>query len=156
MERRHEVSDAQWDLLQPLIPKSKAKTGRPRRDPRQMLNGILWILSAGTPWRDLPERFGPWETVYHYFAMWRAGGVFDAILDALHLRLDKEGKIDWELWCVDGTSVRASRAAAGASSKVAGPIPRSRRTTDWGVREVDSAARSTSSSMAAGRRFWPK
>jgi transposase len=123
---RHEVSDDEWAMLDSLIPKSKAKTGRPPRDRREMLNGVLWVLSTGAPWRDLPEPLGPWETVYGYFAKWRAGGVFDAILDALHLRLDREGKIDWDLWCIDGTSVRAARAAAGASKKVPRPIRSSR------------------------------
>ncbi len=58
---RHEVSDEQWLFLAPLFPKPKA-TGRPGRDQRQMLNGVLWILATGAPWRDLPERFGPWAT----------------------------------------------------------------------------------------------
>ena len=126
--KRHEVSDEEWAILEPLLPKSHAKTGRPPRDLRQMLNGLMWILSTGASWRDLPERFGPWETVYGYFKMWRATGVFDAILDALHLRLDREGKIDWDLWCIDGTSIRATRSAAGASKKVAKAIPRNLKT----------------------------
>lgn len=115
--KRHELHDREWEILEPLLPKSTAKTGRPRRDLRQMLNGILWILSTGAQWRDLPERFGPWETVYGYFRQWRASGVYDRIIDALHLRLDQEGKIDWDLWCIDGTSVRATRSAAGATKK---------------------------------------
>jgi transposase len=61
--KRHEVSEVEWALLDPLIPKSQAKTGRPPRDRRQMLDGLLWVLSTGAQWRDLPERFGPWETV---------------------------------------------------------------------------------------------
>ena len=105
-------------MIEPWLPKSKAKTGRPRSDLRQMLNGLMWILTAGTPWRDLPERFGPWQTVYGYFKTWRAGGVFDLILDALHVQLDKDGKIDWDLWCIDGTSIRGTRAAAGAEKKL--------------------------------------
>jgi len=116
--KRHEVSDNEWAILEPVLPKSKAKTGRPPRNLRQMLNGLMWVLSTGAPWRDLPERFGPWETVYGYFRKWRGTGVFDAILNALHLHLDREGKIDWDLWCIDGTSIRATRAAAGASKKL--------------------------------------
>lgn len=115
--KRHEVSEEEWAILDPLIPTSTAKTGRPPRDRREMLNGVLWILSTGAPWRDLPERFGPWQSVYEYFSNWRASGVFDAILDALHVCLDKNGLIDWDLWCLDGSSVRATRAAAGASKK---------------------------------------
>lgn len=117
MGNRHEVSEEEWAILDGVIPKSKAKTGRPASDRRTMLNGLMWILSTGAQWRDLPERFGPWETVYGTFNKWRASGVFDAIVNALHLRLDQEGKIDWDLWCIDGTSVRGSRSAAGASKK---------------------------------------
>lgn len=150
--RRHEVSEEEWAILDPLIPKSKAKTGRPPRDRRQMLNGVLWVLCTGAPWRDLPERFGPWQSVYEYFATWRGNGVFDSILDALHLRLDQYGKIDWDLWHIDGSSVRATRAAAGASKKACRPIPRNRTTTLWAAREAVSAANSTSSSTATARR----
>jgi transposase len=146
--KRHEVSEEEWAILDPLIPKSKAKTGRPSRDRREMLNGILWILSTGSGWRDLPERFGPWETVYGYFNTWRAQGVFDAILSALHLRLDQEGHIDWDLWCIDGSSIRGTRAAAGAQKKAARAIPTSPRIMVWAARKAGLAARSTFSSMA--------
>lgn len=154
--KRHEVSEDEWAILEPLLPKSQAKTGRPPRDLRQMLNGLMWILSTGAPWRDLPERFGPWETVYGYFKMWRTTGVFDAILDALHLRLDRDGKIDWDLWCIDGTSIRATRAAAGASRKVVHAIPRNPKTTHSAAPEADSAVNSTSLSTATGRRWKSK
>jgi transposase len=149
--KRHEVREEEWAILDPLIPKSDAKTGRPPRNRRQMLNGILWILSTGAQWRDLPERFGPWETVYGYFSTWRASGVFDSIIDALHLRLDQEGKIDWDLWCIDGTSVRGTRSAAGASKKAPRRTPRNRRITVWAVPEAVLARKSTSSSMAMAR-----
>jgi len=141
--KRHEVTDEQWELIQPILPKRTAKTGRPPSDPRVMLNGILWILRTGSPWRDLPERFGPWQTVYDHFAKWRALGAYDRILEALHIRLDADGAIDWDLWCIDGSSVRASRAAAGASKKAAVATRKSQKTTLWAAREVDSAASST-------------
>ncbi len=141
--RRHELSEAQWQLIQSILPERMATTGRPATDPRRMLNGILWILRTGAPWRDLPEYFGPWQTVYDHFRNWRRGGVFDRILDALHIRLDREGKIDWDLWCIDGSSVRASRAAAGAGKKVLTVTHKSRRTTLWAARAADSQANST-------------
>jgi transposase len=141
--KRHEVTDEQWEVIQPILPKRTAKTGRPPSDPRLMLNGILWILRTGSPWRDLPERFGPWQTVYDHFAKWRALGAYDRILEALHIRLDADGEIDWDLWCIDGSSVRASRAAAGASKKAAAVTRMSRKTTLWAAREADSAASST-------------
>jgi transposase len=141
--KRHEVTDEQWEVIQAILPKRTAKTGRPPSDSRLMLNGILWILRTGSPWRDLPERFGPWQTVYDHFAKWRALGAYDRILEALHIRLDADGAIDWDLWCIDGSSVRASRAAAGASKKAAAVTRTSRKTTLWAAREADSAASST-------------
>lgn len=150
--KRHEVSEDEWAILDPVIPKSKATTGRPTRDRREMLNGLLWILSTGAQWRDLPERFGPWQTVYGTFNKWRAAGVYDAILNALHLRLDKAGKIDWDLWCIDGTSVRATRSAAGATKKVSRPIPMSPQATPWVAHAAGLAASSRSSSTAMARR----
>jgi transposase len=101
-----------------------------------MLNGIMWILGTGAPWRDLPERFGPWQTVHRYFSQWRSAGVFARIIDALQIKLDEQGLIDWELWCVDGANVRASRAAAGADKKVSSVIPTNRPTTHWAAAEA--------------------
>jgi transposase len=141
--KRHELTDEQWQLVGPILPPRSAQTGRPPRDPRQMLNGIFWNLRTGAPWRDLPERLGPWQTVYDYFHNWRKDGTFDRILQALHIRLDRQGRIDWDLWCIDGSSVRASRAAAGAEKKASRATPTSRRTTLWAARAADSPASST-------------
>ena len=141
--KRHELTDEQWDLIEPILPKRTATTGRKPRNSRQMLNGIFWILRTGAPWRDLPERFGPWQSVYDYYRNWRNYGIFDRILQVLQIRLDREGKIDWDLWCIDGSSVRASRAAAGALKKVSANIPRNPKTTLWVAQEVDSAANPT-------------
>src|SRR4051794_1906253 len=137
--KRHELTDEQWTLVEPHVPRSKARTGRPPRDARLMLNGIFWVLSTGAPWRDLPERFGPWQTVYDHFAKWRRNGVLASILEALQIKLDERGLIDWELWCVDGASVRATRAAAGAEKKVSRGIPMSRRITHWPAVEAGLA-----------------
>lgn len=134
--QRHELTDEQWQLVDPLIPRSTAKTGRPANDRRLMLNGIFWILTTGTPWRDLPDHFGPWQSVHRYFSTWRAKGVFVAIIDALQIKLDKNGLIDWELWSVDGANVRAARCAAGAEKKVSTSTPTNRPTTRWAAREA--------------------
>jgi transposase len=152
--RRHQLTDEQWDAVEPLIPRKAARTGRPPEDPREMLDGILWVLRTGAPWRDLPERFGPWQTVYDYFRAWRKGGVFDRVLEALQVRLDRQGKIDWDLWCVDGSSVRAARCAAGADKKVAGGTPTSRPTTRWAAAAAGSGRSSTWSLTATALR-WP-
>lgn len=140
--KRHELTDEQWELIEPVLPKRTATTGRKPREERQMLNGILWVLRTGAPWRDLPERFGPWQTVYDYYRNWRDDGTFDRVLGKLQIRLDRDGKIDWDLWCIDGSSVRASRAAAGASKKTPIGTAKSPKTTLWAAQEADSAANS--------------
>ncbi len=134
--KRHELTDEQWALIEPLVPPSRARTGRPPRDRRTLLNGVFWILHTGAPWRDLPERFGPWQTVYHHFAKWRREGVFAEIIETLQITLDQRGLIDWDLWCIDGANVRAARAAAGADKKVFTGTPTNRRTTLWAAAEA--------------------
>ena len=137
--RRYELTDDEWAIIEPLIP-APAATGRPRRAPREMWNAIFWVLRSGAPWRDLPERFGPWESAYSHFNSWRSQGVYERVLEALQIRLDAEGHIDWDLWCVDGSSVRAAKAAAGAGRRGA---PKSPTTTLWAARAADSGASST-------------
>ncbi|WP_371920337.1 IS5 family transposase [Pseudomonas sp. URIL14HWK12:I3] len=90
---------------------------RPRADDRLMLNGILWVLCSGAAWRDMPERFGPWSTVYQRFRDWRNSGTFDQVLKRLHVRLNEQGLIDVQTWMIDSTAVRATRAASGAGKK---------------------------------------
>lgn len=141
--KRHELADEQWELIEPVLPKRTATTGRKARHRREMLNGILWVLRTGAPWRDLPKRFGPWQTVYDYYRNWRDDGTFDRVLRKLQIRLDRDGKIDWDLWCIDGSSVRASRAAAGASKKTPIGTAKNPKTTLWAAQEADSAASST-------------
>src|SRR4051794_31798012 len=115
--KRHELTDPQWELLAPFFPPRPRKRGGQWKDDRTVLNGIFWRLNTGAPWRDLPERYGPWQTVYHRFNALRKAGRLDPLLEALQVRLDEQGRIDWDLWCVDGSSIRGSRAAAGASKK---------------------------------------
>ena len=124
-ERRHELKEEEWLAVADLLPAPKA-TGRPARPSRDMLNGMMWILQTGAPWRDLPERYGPWETVYRRFREWDRGRVLDRILKRLKLELDEDGYIDWTEVFIDGSSVRASAAAAGARKKGA---PRNRQIT---------------------------
>ena len=154
--RRHELTDEQWALVELLIPRSTARTGRPPSDPRLMLNGIFWVLHTGAPWRDLPDRFGPWQTVYDHFSRWRKAGVFARVVEALQLKLDERGLIDWDLWCVDGAHVRATRAAAGAGKKAARGTRTSRRTTRWAAAEAGLDRSSTWSLTARALRWRPR
>ncbi len=114
MGRRHELSDAQWERLRPLLPPQRPATGRPAKDHRTVVNAILWRLRTGVPWRDLPERYGPWQTVYSRFRRWQQAGVWERVLAALQADGDVAGALDWTLHFVDGTTVRAHQSAAGA------------------------------------------
>jgi transposase len=146
--KRHALTDEQWELIEPLIPASGAKTGRPAKDRRLMLDGIFWVLATGAPWRDLPECFGPFQNVHRYFTNWRKAGAFAKIIEALQVKLDNRGLIDWEMWCVDGASVRATRAAAGADKKVSSATPTSPPTTRWAAAKAGLARNSTLSLTA--------
>lgn len=114
--RRHELTDQQWEQLRPLLPPQKPPTGRPAGDHRRILNGILWLLRTGAPWRDLPERYGPWETVASRFYRWRKAGLWDRLFAAVQQQADARGHLDWGLHFVDGTIIRAHQHAAGAPS----------------------------------------
>lgn len=138
MHRRYELTQAQWDFIKGELAPPKPR-GRPRADLRKMLNGILWILHSGASWRDLPLHYGPWKTVYGHFLRWAKGGTFERVLRKLQIRLDREGLIDWDIFMVDGTSVRASKAAAGAGKR---GEPENPSITLWGAREAGLAPRS--------------
>ena len=114
---RHRLTDEQWKMIADLFP-PPATTGRPPTDRRLVVDGILWILQSGAPWRDLPEeQFGPWETIYGLFNAWNAKGLLDEILHRLQSAKIDAGEIDQKLWCVDGTIVRAHRCAGGGGKK---------------------------------------
>lgn len=113
---RHRLSDEEWELIKDVFP-AAATTGRPRTDWRNVVDGILWIMRTGAPWRDLPEEFGKWGTVWDLFDKWNADGTLDEILHRLRAARIDAGKIDDELWCIDGTIVRAARCAAGGGKK---------------------------------------
>ena len=109
-----DLTNEQWKYLSPLLPPQKPKTGRPAADHRTILNGILWILRTGAPWRDLPECYGPWRTVASRFYRWRKAGLWGRVLDAVQRRADARGRLDWSVHYVDSTIVRAHQHAAGA------------------------------------------
>ena len=108
------MTDAQWAGLAPLLPPQRPRTGRPARDHHTVLSGILWVLRTGAPWRDLPERFGPWSTAWNRFRRWTAAGVWQRVLETLQRQADRAGRLDWTTHYVDGTVVRAHQHAAGA------------------------------------------
>lgn len=109
---RNRLTDVQWDLIKNVFP-DPAKTGRPPVCRRQVMDGILWINRTGSPWRDLPEEFGKWGTVWDLFDTWTSNGILDEIV----IRLRGHVELDGELWCIDGTIVRAARCASGGGKK---------------------------------------
>jgi len=118
-KRRHELTDDQWQQLAPLLPPQRPSTGRPAKDHRTVLNGIVWILRSGAPWRDLPDRYGPWMTVYSRFRRWREAGLWDRILLTLQADAAHDGTLDGSLTMIDGTNIRAHQQAAGAKKGAA-------------------------------------
>lgn len=118
---RGDLTNEQWERLKPLLPPQKPRTGRPANDHRTVMNGILWILRTGAPWRDLPERYGKWTTVYSRFQRWCKAGVWDRILGEVQALADQQGDLDWEIHFVDGTIVRAHQHAAGAKKAAQKP-----------------------------------
>src|SRR5215217_3140317 len=117
--RARELTDEQWAALAPHLPPQRASTGRPAKDHRTVVEGIVWRLRTGAPWRDLPERFGSWQTVYTRFRRWQRAGVWDRAPAALQAAADARGELDWALHFLDGTTVRAHPHAAGAKKGAA-------------------------------------
>ena len=114
MAGRHELTDEQFARLAPLLPPERPATGRPNHDHRRIINGILWRLRTGAPWRDVPARYGKWDTIYSRFRRWQRAGVWQRVLAALQAEADARGELDWGLHFVDATVVRAHQHAAGA------------------------------------------
>jgi transposase len=113
---RFDLTDAQWAVLEPLLPSGK-KPGRPPKwSKRQLIDGIRWRVRVGAPWRDVPERYGPWPTVYGLFRRWQRDGSWRRILTGLQVRADAAGLITWDV-SVDSTIARAHQHAAGARKK---------------------------------------
>jgi transposase len=110
--KRHDLTDAEWVVLEPLMP-AHPRQGHRWSDHRLVVDGVFHRVRTGTPWRDLPERFGPWQTVYGRHRRWSADGTWELILAALQVGCDEADGQDWTV-AVDSTVVRAHQHAAGA------------------------------------------
>jgi transposase len=121
---RYDLPDEAWTIIQPLLPAELVtpRVGRPWAEHRMIINGMFWVLCSGAPWRDLPERYGPWKTVYNRFNRWSKSGVINIIFNRLLSSLDAHGLVDWSATALDGSNIRALRCAAGAKkhSDIAG------------------------------------
>jgi transposase len=120
MVGRGELTDVAWARIEPLLPTRGGRGGR-WRDHRQVINAILWQLRTGAPWRDLPERYGPWKTAHERLRKWTADGTWDRILAEVIVKDDAVGAVEWT-FSIDSSSVRAHQHAAGARKK-GGPVP---------------------------------
>ena len=114
MARREELTDEQWEIVEPLIPEPPKRDdgkGRPRREDRDTLNGILWILRSGARWQDMPSRFPPYQTCHRRFQEWARSGVLRQIVEALAEDLRSRGKLDLAECFIDATFVVAKKGA---------------------------------------------
>jgi transposase len=132
--RTRTLTDHQWRQLEPLLPPQRSGRGRPNADHRLILDGILWRYRTGAPWRALPETFGKWQTVYSRFRRWQKAGIWTTVLTALQEAAAADGDVDWELHCLDSTTIRAHQHAAGGKKGAIMP---------WGAAGVGSAPNST-------------
>ena len=134
---RHALTDEQWALVAAVLPRQKRGPAALRGD-RLFVDAVIYRARTGMPWRDLPERFGPWKSVYNRFHNWSRRGHWELIFKALRVEVDQDGSI------VDGTMIRAHQDASGGKGGSRG--------THWVVLEVDSPRRSTPSSTRKAAR----
>ncbi len=113
--RRYELREDQWLKIAPLLPGKATDAGRSGEDNRQFVQALLWIARSGAPWRDLPERFGKWNSVFQRFNRWNKKGVWQKVFEAL-----QEPDLDWLL--LDSTIVRAHQHAAGQKKSIGKPM----------------------------------
>jgi transposase len=114
MSRSAVLTDAQWTRIEPLMPSSDGQRGRPFRDHRQVIEGIIYRLRTGIAWRDLPESFGPWQTVWKRHKRFSTDGTWDMIHARLVAEADAAGDVDWSV-SVDSTVNRAHQHATNMS-----------------------------------------
>ena len=116
MVGRGEITDKAWERMASLLPENGQRGGQ-WQDHRKVVNGILWKLRTGAPWRDLPERYGPWQTCYDRLVRWRRDGIWDRLLEHVQTKSDAVGDVEWVV-SVDSSVVRAHQHAAGARTRV--------------------------------------
>ena len=125
------MSNKEWAFFKPFVTVRGPKRGRPAGNHRLVLDGVFWIARTGAPWRDLPDHFGNWNSVYQQFRRWSVSGLWDTMLEALNAT----GAAQSSVQMIDSTIVRAHQHAAGAKGGLKLKIS--------GAREVASRPRST-------------
>ena len=106
---RGDLTDAEWERLAPLLPRSTGRRGRPYREHRTVLNGILWILRTAAPWADLPRRYPPYQTCHRRFQQWVRDGIFELIAKTLAEDLHRRGKLDIREGNIAGMFIESQR-----------------------------------------------
>jgi transposase len=133
---RYDLTDFEWSVIEPLLPMDRR--GPKPKNNRQIINGMFYILRAGSPWRDLPERYGPYTTVYNRFNRWRKAGIWDRLMDAIVKAHDGEVQM------IDSSIVRVHQHASGVKKRVEFVV--------WGEAEAASPRRSTPASTRRAAR----
>jgi transposase len=133
MRPRHAIADADWERVKDLLPGRPGQHGGVAADNRLFVDAVLYVARTGIPWRDLPERFGNWNSVWRRFDRWAAQGVWGRVMDAL-----RDPDLEWLI--LDSTAVRAHPCAAG--SKKSGTAAAARPSRRWGAAAAASAPRS--------------
>ena len=123
-----DLTDAQWRRLEPLVPKPRLRPdgkGRPWRDPRDVLNGVLWVMRTGAPWHDLPDRYPPYQTCHRRFQLWARTGTLYRVLALLARELAAAGGYDFTEAFIDATFAGAKKGASVSASPAKGKAPKS-------------------------------
>jgi len=120
MVMRQEIPDETWAVLEPLFPKPKGR-GRPMMDMRRTVEGIAWRFGTGAPWRDMPERFGHWNSIYQRFSDWSADGTWARVLATVQASSAAAGDVDWTV-SVDSTITRVHQHGATLTRGTGGRI----------------------------------
>jgi transposase len=114
---RHDLTDEQWAVIAPLVPKQRRGPGRKRNDDRTTLNGILFVLKTGCPWEDVPRAYGSPATCWRRFQAWTADGTWEGIWRLLLSQLDAQGKLEWTQAFLDGSVVPAKKGDLGSAKR---------------------------------------
>jgi transposase len=119
---RHDLTEAEWTRLEPLLPDRAPRRGGRWADHQQVINGVFWRTRCGVPWRDLPPQYGHWKTVYHRHRRWSGDGTWERILEELRRDADTAEGAAWAV-AIDSGTVRAHQHAAGARRTPPADIP---------------------------------
>ena len=118
------LSDEVWARIEPLLPPLKGRMGRPMRDHRVLVEAAIWRYRTGSPWRDLPSEFGPWQTAWKRHARFAEDGIWDQVLTVLLTEADTVGELDWQV-SVDSTIARAHQHGTNTRREVVTSADRS-------------------------------